>query len=66
MVGFEAPLGRRGVREQALKDPPTDARDASILANLNSELHRHAVGVPTGVFRECEKHGETSARAMFA
>jgi hypothetical protein len=71
MVGFEAPLRRWGLREQALKDPPADAHNASILADLNPELDSHPVGVPPGVLGECEEHmgrpplGTVDVRLMF-
>jgi hypothetical protein len=61
MVSFEAPLRRRGLREQRLKDPPGDAHNASILADLNPEFDGHPVGVPPRVLGEREKHEETSA-----
>jgi hypothetical protein len=62
MVGFQASLRRRGLREQALKDPPVDAHNASILADLNSEFDGHPVRVPSRVLGECEEHGAISAR----
>jgi hypothetical protein len=68
MVSFEAPLGCRALRQQELKNPPADPRNASILADLNAEFDGHPVGVPPGILRECEKHQETSAQesgAMF-
>jgi hypothetical protein len=43
MVAFEAPLWRRGPREQTLEDPPTDAYDSLIFANFNGEFDRHPV-----------------------
>ena len=44
MIAFEAPLGCRALREQALKDPPADPHNASIFANLNPEFDGHPVG----------------------
>jgi hypothetical protein len=57
IVGFEAPLGCRALREHALKDPPADAHNASIFADLNAEFDGHSIGVPPGILGKCEKHG---------
>jgi hypothetical protein len=62
MVAFKAPLRRRSLREQTLKDPPADAYNPLILANLNPEFDGLPVGVPAGVLGESEEHGETSVR----
>jgi hypothetical protein len=65
MVGFEAPLRRRGLREQALKDPSTDAYNAPLLADLNPEFDGHSVWVPPSILGECEEHGEPPLEQTF-
>jgi hypothetical protein len=40
-----------------LKDPPADAHNRSIFADLNPEFDGHPVGVPPRVFGKCEEHG---------
>jgi hypothetical protein len=65
MIAFEAPLGCRALRQQALKDPPADPHDASILADLNAEFDGHPVGVPPRIFGKCEKHGDLFSQADY-
>jgi hypothetical protein len=63
MVGFEAPLGCRALREQALKDPPADPHNASIFADLHAEFDGHSIGVPPGILGKCEKHGDLRSQS---
>jgi hypothetical protein len=49
VVGFNAALGGRAFREQALEHPPRNPDHAAVFADLNPELHGLPLGVPAGV-----------------
>jgi hypothetical protein len=56
MEGFHAPLGRRRLIEEMLKDPPGDPHGAFVLADNDAELDAIAVIVPGRIFGKCERH----------
>ena len=56
VVGFDAPLGCRGLIEQGLEYAPADAHDAFIFADADPELDCGAIGVPTGIWGKPEEH----------
>jgi hypothetical protein len=65
MEGFHAPLGRRRLIEEMLKDLPGDPHDAFVLADDDAELDTILVIVPGHIFGKCEKHsGSPGKEAM--
>ena len=56
VVGFEAPFGRGGLRNQDLEDTSGNAHYALIFADADAELDDGAVRVPPGVGRKSKEH----------
>jgi hypothetical protein len=56
MEGFHAPLGRRRLIEELLKDPPGDPHGAFVPADDDAELDAIPVIVPSRIFGKGEKH----------
>src|SRR5438105_3373820 len=54
MVGFEAAFRRRCLWKQGLENAPGHADHTLIFADAYAEFDRNPVGVPPGVFGECE------------
>jgi hypothetical protein len=54
--GFEAPLRRRRLIQETLKDPPRDPRRALVLTLEHAELNGIALGVPASILWKREEH----------
>src|ERR1700730_13438359 len=66
IIGLDAPLRGRPLRQQALKGAPRDADNPSVLPDRDAKLDRFALGVPSGIIRKGKEHHSDTALIMFS
>ena len=56
VVGFEAPLGGRKVRQKAIKHAPWDPDNAFVFADGDAKFHGLPLVIPAGIRGKGEEH----------
>src|SRR6266481_2409271 len=65
VIGLDAPLRGRPLRQQALKGAPRDADNPCVLPNPDAELDRLALGIPSDIIQKGKERHSDSASITF-